>query len=110
MRANETTPPEETKELGFATFNNVPHIPITLPDGNTTITVKTSEGHHITLAFLEYTKGGPPQCVDICHHEGEIKKNVNGDDAPAQHIMTTDTKGRSEHLKDVLLTTVIFHK
>lgn len=62
-------PTEKAAEAaGYASFNAVPHLAIEVPDGNSTLTVRTSEGKLVTFAFLSYTTGGPPQCVDLFNH------------------------------------------
>jgi len=74
--------PGEAEALGFATFNNVPHLCVHLPDQNCTLTVRTSDGRLATLAFLQYRPGGPPQCVDVVAH----KRADHEDNIPEQDV------------------------
>lgn len=53
----------------FATFNRQPHLCIDLPDGDTTISVRTSDGRRVTFAFMAYTRGAAPECCDIAYHD-----------------------------------------
>lgn len=55
---------------GFASFNNGDHLCFEIPDGHTTISVRTSEGKLVTFAFVPYKADGPPQCVDVHHKTG----------------------------------------
>lgn len=57
----------EANAKGYATCNDKPHLCVDAPDGDCTITVKTSDGRRITFAFLSYTKGGPADCVDVIY-------------------------------------------
>lgn len=61
--------PKDARESGFATFNEVPHVCIDLPDGITTISVRTSDGRRATFCFLPYKDGGAPECCDIAYHD-----------------------------------------
>jgi hypothetical protein len=73
---------------GFAEFNRNPHLAVDVPDGNFTITCKTSEGKRITFAFLAYESGGkPPQAVDIAYHSGERALNCNRDMTPVFDVI-----------------------
>lgn len=60
--------PEEAEAAGFASFNNNPHLCLEIPDGQFTISARTSTGRQVTFAFVPYKKDGPAQCVDITDH------------------------------------------
>ncbi|MFL0415495.1 hypothetical protein [Sphingomonas sp. 179-A 2A2 NHS] len=55
----------DAESIGFARFNDVPTLPIDIPDGNFTISAKTTDGRRITFFFGEYKRGSPPSFVDI---------------------------------------------
>src|SRR3546814_19737964 len=55
----------DAESIGFARFNDVPTLPIDIPDGNFTISPRTSDGRRITFFFGEYERGAPPSFVDI---------------------------------------------
>jgi hypothetical protein len=69
--------PEDAEATGYATFNFNPTLCVDVPDGNFTISAKTSDGRRITFAFLAYERGGAPQAVDIAYHDGDKELNVN---------------------------------
>ena len=60
---------------------------VDIPDGGFTITAKTSEGKRITFAFQPYTNGGPPQCVDVCYHDGDKALNCNSEMLPVFDVI-----------------------
>ncbi len=62
-------PPTDATAQGFATFNEVPTLCVEIPDGNSTVSFKLSDGRRLTVAFLPYADGGVPQCADICYHD-----------------------------------------
>lgn len=77
----------DAKMAGYAAFNRGPHLCVDAPDGNFTITVRTSEGKKVTFAFCPYCDGGPAQCVDVMHHTSGATI-PNGDaDIPTQEII-----------------------
>lgn len=55
--------------IGFAGFNDVPHKPIDIPDGEFTITAKTSDGRRVTFCFLPDRERSPAGFVDIQYHD-----------------------------------------
>ena len=59
----------DAESIGFARFNDVPTLPVEIPDGNFTITAKTSDGRRITFFFGEHKRGAPPSFVDIQYHD-----------------------------------------
>ncbi|MBN9990839.1 hypothetical protein JND45_16005, partial [Listeria monocytogenes] len=44
----------DAESIGFARFNDVPTLPIDIPDGNFTISAKTTDGRRITFFFGEH--------------------------------------------------------
>lgn len=77
----------QVKDLGYAKFNGGPHLCLDVPDGHYTISVRTSEGHLITFAFVPYKENGPAQCVDVQHHNTGVTK-MNGDfPCPVQKVI-----------------------
>ena len=70
--------PRDRVPEGYARRDDNPHLCVDVPDGNSTITVRTSEGKQITFDFLKYSAAGPPQCVDIVHHH-DGDHTMNGD-------------------------------
>lgn len=66
---------------GFAAFNGGQHLAVIAPDGNFTITVKTSTGERVTFAFCPYRTGGPAGCVDIQRHT-ETQRHPDRPDLP----------------------------
>lgn len=61
---------ELTAQSDFAKFNGGEHLMVVVPDGHSTITVRTSEGKQITFAFYPRGENLPPQGIDIQHHTG----------------------------------------
>jgi hypothetical protein len=74
---------------GFASFNNVPHLCVQLPDGHQTISVRTSDGKRITFAFLATAAaGGAADWVDIVYHDsGSTRPSPNGAAAPTFDVI-----------------------
>ena len=71
---------EVAVEEGFVAFNGGPHLPIELPPGHSTLTVKTSGGDLITFAFIPYEDSPHPRCIDIAYHNnGTTTKNGDRD-------------------------------
>lgn len=77
---------KQAEDAGFASFNRCPHIAVEIPDGMTTITCRTSQGQKVTFSFIPYKEGGPPQCVDIMHHNGPTCP-LDGRDMTIQRII-----------------------
>ena len=59
----------DAESIGFARFNDVPTLPIDIPDGNFTISARTSDGRRITFFFGEYKRGAAPSFIDIQYHD-----------------------------------------
>lgn len=64
----------DAESIGFARFNDVPTLPVDIPDGNFTITAKTSDGRRVTFFFGEHKRGAPPSFVDIQYHGHEHRE------------------------------------
>lgn len=85
----------DAASIGFARFNDVPTLPVDIPDGNFTISAKTSDGRRITFFFGEYARGAPPSFVDIQYHDsGTTIENANGGRSPAFDMLTIGLGGR----------------
>lgn len=77
----------EIAAAGFADFNGGTHLCVDVPDGNFTISCRTSAGEKITFAFCPYKKDGPAKCVDIQRHTAELTVE-NGDSLlPSQSVI-----------------------
>ncbi|ODU67763.1 MAG: hypothetical protein ABT11_19085 [Novosphingobium sp. SCN 66-18] len=84
----------DAEAIGFARFNDVPTLPIDIPDGNFTISARTSDGRRITFFFGEYRRGVPPSFVDIQYHDsGSIIPNANGGTSPTFDMLTIGRGG-----------------
>lgn len=84
----------DAEAIGFARFNDVPTLPIDIPDGNFTISARTSDGRRITFFFGEYQRGVPPSFVDIQYHDsGSIIPNANGGTSPTFDMLTIGRGG-----------------
>jgi len=101
----------DAKAIGFATFNNVPHKVIDLPDGAFTISVKTSDGRRATFCFMPYGEGAA-RFVDIQFHDrGTTIADANGGQMPTfnsfcitkggRHIV--DTRALTEDIKPSIM-------
>ena len=85
----------DAESIGFARFNDVPTFPIDLPDGNFTISARTSDGRRITFFFGEYQRAAPPSFVDIqFHDDGTTIPNANGGISPSFDMLTIGQGGR----------------
>ena len=85
----------DATSIGFARFNDVPTLPIDVPDGNFTISARTSDGRRITFFFGEYQRGAPPSLVDIQYHDqGATIPNANGGRSPIFDMLTIGLGGR----------------
>lgn len=116
MMKSNTTTPEGAEATGFATFNNVPHICIDVPDGNHTITLKTSEGKLLTVALLPYETGGAPQCVDVVSHaHAGLAHTAHPQDIrvfnkgliPYSHVPTDDKRDDAVKENPPVITSII---
>src|SRR5690606_20660735 len=85
----------DAESIGFARFNDVPTLPIDIPDGNFTISARTSDGRRITFFFGEYQRGTPPSFVDIQYHDnGTTIPNADGGTSPSFDMLTIGQGGR----------------
>ena len=85
----------DAESIGFARFNDVPTLPVAIPDRNFTISARTSDGRRITFFFGEYERGAPPSFVDIQYHDnGTAIPNANGGTSPSFDLLTI---GRGGH-------------
>lgn len=85
----------DATSIGFARFNDVPTLPVDIPDGNFTISAKTSDGRRITFFFGEYQGGAAPSFVDIQYHDqGATIPNANGGRSPVFDMLTIGKGGR----------------
>ncbi|MCJ2180175.1 hypothetical protein [Novosphingobium album (ex Hu et al. 2023)] len=85
--------------IGFAGFNDVPHKPIDIPDGEFTITAKTSDGRRVTFCFLPGKDYGPAEFVDIQYHDaGTAIPNTDGEHSPTFNAFGIGRGGR--HILD----------
>lgn len=89
----------EAVALGFAGFNDVPHKPIDVPDGEYTITARTSDGRRVTFCFLPDRERSPAGFVDIQYHDAGTKcANANGGHSPTFNAFGIGRGGR--HILD----------
>jgi hypothetical protein len=98
--------------LGYAKFNNNPHLCVDIPDGNFTITCKTSTGEQVTFSFVPYRTGCPAQCVDIQRHTTAFSTS-NG--RPIQNVICftpgSDTfRSGKDDKKPTTLMTLLLHE
>lgn len=88
----------DAESIGFARFNDVPTLPIDIPDGNFTISARTSDGRRITFFFGEYERGAPPSFVDIQFHDaGMTVPAANGSPMPVFDMLTIARGGRQPY-------------
>jgi len=70
----------DAEAIGFAGFNDVPHKVIDLPDGDFTISAKTSDGRRVTFSFQPHSPDGTARFVDIQFHDrGTTIPSTNGE-------------------------------
>ena len=102
----------DAEAIGFAGFNDVPHKVIDLPDGDFTISAKTSDGRRVTFSFQPHSPDGTARFVDIQFHDrGTTIPSANGDPMPTfnafaitgggRHIV--DTRALTENIKPSIL-------
>lgn len=85
----------DAESIGFTRFNDVPTLPIDIPDGNFTISAKTTDGRRITFFFGEHRRGAPPSFVDIQYHDhGATILNADGGRSPIFDMLTIGLRGR----------------
>lgn len=96
----------DAQAIGFARFNDVPTLPIDIPDGDFTVSVKTSDGRRVTFFFGAYRRGAPPRFVDIQYHDsGTVIPNASGGTSPTFDLFTIGGGGSNaydsrKHLAD----------
>jgi hypothetical protein len=87
---------EEAQAAGYATFNHCTHYAIDVPDGISTVTLKTSEGKRLTIALLPYNHGAAPQCADISYHDSGVEVMTKSrEPSPGMHAILWT--GEREH-------------
>lgn len=102
----------DAEAIGFASFNDVPHKVLDLPDGDFTLSMKTSDGRRVTLSFQPYSANGTARFIDIQFHDrGTSIPNANGGQSPTfnafaitkggRHIV--DTRALTEDIKPSIL-------
>ena len=102
----------DAEAIGFAGFNDVPHKVIDLPDGDFTISAKTSDGRRVTFSFQPHSPDGTARFADIQFHDrGTTIPSANGDPMPTfsafaitgggRHIV--DTRALTENIKPSIL-------
>ena len=85
----------DAESIGFARFNDVPTLPIDIPDGGFTISAKTSEGRRLTIYFGPHRTGGPPRFVDVQYHDSGMSiPNANHGRSPAFDMLTIARGGK----------------
>ncbi|MBS49475.1 MAG: hypothetical protein CMN60_17555 [Sphingobium sp.] len=88
----------DAESIGFARFNDVPTMPIDIPDGNFTISARTSDGRRITFFFGEYKRGAAPSFIDIQYHDnGTTIPNANGGASPSFDLFTIGRGGHNAY-------------
>lgn len=89
----------DAETIGFAGFNDVPHKVLDLPDGDFTISVKTSDGRRVTFSFQPYSPAGTARFVDIQFHDrGTSIPNADGGQSPTFNAFAITKGGR--HIVD----------
>lgn len=68
----------DAKSIGFGTFNDVPTLPVDIPDHDFTISARTSDGRRLTIYFGVYGPGRPPEFVDIQYHDAATVAATSG--------------------------------
>ena len=85
----------DAASIGFASFNDVPHQALEVPDGGFTYTVKTSDRRRVTFYFGPCRDGGPPAFVDIQYHDrGTAIPGARGGTAPTFDAFAITRGGR----------------
>ena len=102
----------DAEAIGFPGFNDVPHKVIDLPDGDFTLSAKTSDGRRVTFSFQPHTPNGTARFVDIQFHDrGTEIPTADGALMPTfnafaitrggRHIV--DTRALTENIKPSIL-------
>ena len=106
----------DAEAIGFASFGDVPHKVMDLPDGAFTLSVRTSDGRRVTFGFQGETYDGPARSVDIRFHDrGSTIPNADGGRSPSfdafgitqggRHIV--DTRALTEEIKPSVLVLLL---
>ncbi len=95
----------DAASIGFATYGPVPTLPIDIPDGGFTVSMKTSQGKRLTIFFGIYDPDGTPQYADLRYHDsGATVPDARGEPTPAFDCFTISQGGRqlfdSRQLRD----------
>lgn len=101
---------DEAKAEGYATFNHCTHECIDVKDGISTYSFRTSEGKRLTISFLPYTNGGPPQCTDIAYHDSGVDVMTKSrEPMPAMHtiLWTGDREHDTRKTAPVAFATIL---
>ncbi|KHL24096.1 hypothetical protein PK98_15765 [Croceibacterium mercuriale] len=89
--------PTQAEAAGFRTFNECPHLAISIPNGGCTITTRDHAGRAVTFHFGVYREGGPPTFLDIQFHDsGSTVPDGAGKPAPIFDMLTI-SKGGAHH-------------
>lgn len=84
----------DAASIGFARFNNVPTQPLDIPDGDFTISARTSDGRRVTFYFGAWRRGGPPSVVTIQYHDaGTHVRNAEGGQSPSFDMLVSGMGG-----------------
>lgn len=107
--------PQQAQLDGYATFNRGPHLCIDAPNGHFTISVRTSEGKMVTMAFVPYSENGPPQCMDVQYHSSGVVKQNGSSSSPVQAVIGFTTgsnvfRSTLEDEKPCTLLTVLLNQ
>lgn len=86
--------PGDAASIGFATLYQVPHLPIDVPDGGFTLTLKTSNARRVTLYFGPLQTGGPPETLHIQYHDRG--SNFDAGDGSPQPTFDIRTLGQGQ--------------
>lgn len=79
----------DAEAIGFACLNDVPALPLDIPDSDFTIGMKTSDGRRMTNFLGVYRHGAAPRFVDIQYHNnGTMVPNANGGMPPTFDMFT----------------------
>ncbi len=74
---------------GFARFNRCPTLCVDLPDGFSTISVRTSNGNMLTFGFCPYEGSPVPRCMDVVNHahHRNVKEPIDAGTAATFPVM-----------------------
>ena len=84
----------DAEAIGFARFNECPHLVVDVPDGGFTVTTRTTEGNRTTLYFGPSRQGGPATFIDIQYHDaGATIPDGRGEPSPVFDMLTIGRGG-----------------